>query len=30
MEMAAAKNYLHTTYELSKLMGPLDLESATA
>ena len=30
MEMAAAKNYLHTTHDLSKLMAPLDLESATA
>ena len=30
MEMAAAKNYLHTTYDLSKLMGPLDLESGAA
>jgi len=30
MEMAAAKDYLHTTYDLSKLMAPLDLESTTA
>lgn len=30
MEMAAAKDYLRTTHDLSKLMTPLDLESATA
>src|ERR671931_934663 len=29
MEMAAAKHYLHTTYDLSKLMAPLDLEQTT-
>jgi catechol 2,3-dioxygenase-like lactoylglutathione lyase family enzyme len=30
MEMAAAKQYLHDARELSELMQPLDLESATA
>ncbi len=30
MEMAAAKNYLQTTYDLSKLMAPLNLEPTTA
>jgi catechol 2,3-dioxygenase len=30
MEMAEAKNYLHTTHELSKLMQPLNLEPTTA
>ena len=30
MEMAAAKDYLHTTSDPSKLIAPLDLESATA
>jgi catechol-2,3-dioxygenase len=30
MDMAAAKQYLHDARELSELMQPLDLESATA
>ena len=30
MEMAAAKHYLQTTYEQSKLMAPLNLEPTTA
>lgn len=30
MEMAAAKHYLHTNHELSKLMQPLDLEPTIA
>src|SRR5262249_28064425 len=30
MEMAAAKNYLQTTHERSKLMAPLNLEPTTA
>ena len=30
MEMAAAKNYLQTTHDLSKLMAPLNLEPTTA
>ena len=30
MEMAAAKDYLHTTHDRSKLMAPLNLEPTTA
>ena len=30
MEMAAAKNYLHTTHDRSQLMAPLNLEPTTA
>ena len=30
MEMAAAKHYLQTTHERSKLMAPLNLEPTTA
>src|SRR5262249_11445377 len=30
MEMAAAKHYLHTTHDRSKLMAPLNLESTPA
>ena len=30
MEMAAAKHYLHTTHDRSKLMAPLNLEPTTA
>ena len=30
MEMAAAKHYLQTTHDRSKLMAPLNLEPTTA
>ena len=30
MEMAAAKHYLHTTHDQSKLMAPLNLDPTTA